>query len=89
MANGSVMALKLVLRGFGVNPDELEKKLQDAVALVQEFDLNELRAALQLLLDYQKHEEQNSLRMKAIMDHLGIVDTCLSIVSIEKENDDD
>lgn len=74
MANGSVLALKLILKGFGVDVNDLENKINEAVKLVQEFDLNELRAALQLLLDYNKHQAQNELRLKAIMARLDIPD---------------
>jgi uncharacterized protein YgfB (UPF0149 family) len=74
MANGSVMALKLVLRGFGVNVDDVEKKISEGEKIVREFDMNELRAGLQVILDYRQDQAQNELRMKAIMEKLEIAD---------------
>jgi hypothetical protein len=88
MANGSVMALKLVLRGFGVDVEAMEKKIQEASALALEFDMNELRAALQLVLDYREHQAQNELRMKAILDALGIADPVNLLQQKEIPNDD-
>lgn len=90
MANGSVMALKLVLRGFGVNVDDLEKKISEGEKIVREFDVNELRAGLQTILDYRQDQAQNSLRMKAIMETLGIVDpiALTELPPIEEERND-
>lgn len=87
MATGSAMALKMILRGFGVDTDAMEKKINEASALFQEFDLNELRAALQLVLDYKTHQAQNELRLKAIMAKLEIADP-VDILNLlqQKEN---
>lgn len=93
MANGSVIALKLILKGFGVDVVDLENKINQVVAVIQEFDLNELRAALKMVLDYKTHQAQNELRMKAIMARLDIPDPVMvhetvNVLQHEKETSD-
>jgi hypothetical protein len=70
-------AMKMLLKTFGLNFDELEEKAKLAQSLVMEFNLDELRTALQTMLDYRENQAQNELRLKAIMNQLGVIDPVL------------
>lgn len=72
----SILAVKMLLKAIGLNADALEGKAIEVQKVIMEFDLNELRSALQMVLDYKRDQAQNELRMKAIMHQLGIADPC-------------
>lgn len=77
MSASQMYLIKMVLKGFGLNPEAIETKAMDVQKIVLEFDLNELKAGMQTILDYKRDQAQNEMRLVAIMNHLGMVDPIL------------
>lgn len=73
----SISAIKMLFKAIGLDANAIEEKALDIQKVVLEFDMQELRAGLQTILDYKRDQAQNELRLIAIVNHLGIVDPVL------------
>jgi hypothetical protein len=91
MSAAHVYMIRTLLKALGVDASELELKVAEAQKVIVEFDLDQLRQALRMILDYQENQAQINSRLIAIMNHLGIVDPALiaQLAITQQEGNDD
>lgn len=70
----SIPAVKMLLKAIGLDANAIEAKALDAQKVILEFNMDELRAGLQTILDYKRDQAQNESRLIAILNHLEIGD---------------